>query len=393
MPETLLRRLVVWVLAVGATIAAGARGQDLCQGFAFDQLPVEREAQQLGANRFNILGAATLPADTSALERYYTAYLLPRLTNCNEFDNLGDIRAGVTRDFQQARSAAAHDKLADICLQFCQQILAGDYHRYSQLNAALIIASLDAYSADGGGAYVPAAQALVNALQDDAAYLEVRIAAADGLTRHAATLTPEQKSAAVEAVAGLLAAPEAPDGVDETGYQWLRSQAALLAGALGDVGPEEKVLNGLRSMLANDEVPPPLRCNAAKSLGRLDYTAAGDASLSAVTADLAQFCIDAYDHEQERTSGLGLQHVNRPAIRMYVASLVEGLVGTEEEPGGLQAAAAQGPHAANVQRIASTAQSWAEVLDEEANLTAAETNWGEIRRMYLKLKDEADNLE
>lgn len=388
-----LRSLVSSLLGA-ALLAAPSLGQGLCQGFAFEQLPVDKEAQRLGAARLQVLGASSLPTNTADLEQYYTGFLLPQLTNCAEFDNLGDIRASIQRDVQFAKTAAAKEKVAEICLAFCKQILDGNFHRYSKLNAALIIASLDTLAADGSTAtpYPPAAQALVDAFVDENAYLEVRITAADGINRHAATLTDEQKSAATTTVVALLTTPEAPKGVDETGYQWLRASTASLAGALGEVGPEAKVLDGLRSMLANEEMTPTLRCNAARAIGGLDYSNIGEVSLSGVAADLAQFCVDAYDHEEERTSGLGQPNVNRPAIRMYVASIVEGLKGPDNGGGGLVAAAAQGPDAENVQRVVGIADNWATLLDDGANLSSAETKWQDIRSQYLQLKEAADNL-
>lgn len=383
-------RLIAWT-ACAASLASGAIGQDLCVGFGFDQMTVDKDAQSAGAARLSILRAASLPGDATAFERYYSDYLLPRLTNCAEFENFGAIRSQVSRELGMTTAAPVHDKLAEILLTGCQQILAGDYHRYSKLNAMLVIASLTGSPGQADDVYAPAAQSLIDVFVDDQAYLEVRIAAADGLVRHAATLTDEQKGAAVATVASVLSADEAPEGLDDTGYLWFRAATATLAGAVGDVGPDAAVLAGLRSMLDDEEVPPPLRCNAAKAIGGLDFSGAAEVSLVAVAGDLAQFCVDGYDREQERASELQLQSFNRPSVRMYLASVAIGLQGPAEDA-GLVAAAAGGPDEAAIQGIVAIVQDWAAVMDDDPDVPLEQGKKSDIQRRYLQLKEAAERV-
>ena len=57
----------------------------------------------------------------------------------------------------------------------------------------------------------------------------------------------------------------------DDGIYWMRGQAADVLADLGSTGSKNEVPLGLLSLLEDKDLPIPLRCKAARALGKLKY--------------------------------------------------------------------------------------------------------------------------
>jgi hypothetical protein len=100
----------------------------------------------------------------------------------------------------------------------------------------------------------------------------VKVAALQGLLRHAEAHVVENRAAVLQMVLPIATAAKAPAGRSADGHAWMRRRAVQIIGALGLSGgtiPLE-----LQKIVKDTTAPYNLRCAAAQALGELDYAGA-----------------------------------------------------------------------------------------------------------------------
>ncbi|MCO6457831.1 MAG: hypothetical protein J5I93_21200, partial [Pirellulaceae bacterium] len=303
--------------------AAGAAG--------YEQLDVhprmvgdDKDSRNLRATvdrdvRAVLRGTAQLAEKQSLFDGWFNAYYFPSMTRLDRLGEIAQLRVDLFDDYiRDARSNEAHDHLVNnLALPAMKRLVEGNFHPAVRYNAMLVIADLNSREAVTLGTKQPP-EPLPQALTYMLAALEqpgqpdaVRIAALYGLRRHAELdrLFPQyqplpanikqQVAAAMESIA---ASQDPPQGANRTaeGQAWLRRMALETLATLGDTGENHKYVTLIGQTVADQAALPSLRCTAARSLGRFDYTSATGLDGVAMAQDLGGFAADACRQELAR---------------------------------------------------------------------------------------------
>jgi hypothetical protein len=173
-----------------------------------------------------------------------------------------------------------HDRInAVILANLPAMINDKEYSLTARYNAMLLLGQLDQIEYDGPKqrAAVPLAAAeplLIAASQASALPEVLRVGAFVGLARHAELAMPPNNRGAVAAEAlKMLAAAAPPQGISETGLQWIRKLSLQIVMGLSQKGSEvnrPEYVAAIVKILENEKQPLFLRRDAALTLGYLD---------------------------------------------------------------------------------------------------------------------------
>jgi len=224
---------------------------------------------------------------------WYTQYYFAILTHPEHLSKWTETRRKFLKILTPSNvPPKVHEHLVDdLAIPTMLTIAKGNYHPVARYNATLFIGSLNDHEAVLIGEKkqlpVPSMLALARLIGEyaDANQIDaVRVAALVGILRHVkidSYLPSENRRLAgnnaetriVDLATNLISQKDAPEGRSQGGHDWMRRQAIEIAGFLGSVGQNGKVVSALDALVADETTPVSLRCSAAEALGRLNYPA------------------------------------------------------------------------------------------------------------------------
>jgi hypothetical protein len=348
------RGLGIAILASLAIIAAGSASG---QAVKYDQF--KRPAG------FDVAKQAAVGADLNAgvvpnakdLQSYYVAKFA-EMTNPAKDKDIHKVRLDIKKQLQTAGNAAApaaHDAANAFLLQHLPRLIVGakpNLHPTVRYNLALLLADLDSVERKGQANPVPLAAArpeLLKLLANTKAHDSARLAAVNGLSRHATFDTntaaraevakgvlayldelekadvaaPEAAAVAVAETVGAVGAEEKPvdaakkaDGAvrQRTVKYWLEARAMEALGSTETPAPE--IVTALQMRLADANRPIWVRCAAAVSLGKLKYEPGVQVDLPGLIAAYRTLLETAVEQE-----------ITRRELREVIFSVKRGIAG------------------------------------------------------------------
>lgn len=225
-------------------------------------------------------GDALDATQAKTIEDYFTKWFFARWTDEKEYSSIPVYR----RDFLMTNLSNAKGKVREHLLQVTLKLMTslakGDYAPVVRVNAALLIGDLISQRASTGGAadvpYALALPVLVDLVRDDKQIQSVKIAAMQGIVRHATLGVPagDVRTALVAFLTSLVSTAPAANQQAQA-QDWIRAEAAEALGALGEVGPNGSAAIALGRLAGDTLAALSARVAAAEALGKLDYQAAG----------------------------------------------------------------------------------------------------------------------
>lgn len=218
------------------------------------------------------------------MENYFAKIHFPLMTT--DFSSMLKDRKYVTGELAKA-SLGARAELLKLAFDWSKKLTEGNYPPATRVNAVLLMSELNDLDGKAPAPPVPHRPALkymLDLLDNNAMPPEVKQAALAGILRHmeidnlAAIEKSQQRipAAGVDLVVNkmieLMSAKDPPAGIEKSVFVFMQRRAATILGAYGQVGQDAKVYNALVAVVGNDAAPLWVRCDAATSLGRLNYT-------------------------------------------------------------------------------------------------------------------------
>lgn len=277
---------------------------------AFKSFPVDESQAKRRGDISRILRAqAFQPGEDKLFDTYYQTYAFPRWTLPENLSSVANFRAELRRDLYTGRSGPPYDRLVNLTLNFMRPIVTDrGFHPAVRYNAMAAIADLDVSLPPPGVNTpvqpVPAALDLMLAVLQDSAQIDVvRIAALQGLVRHAGLPMADTQKRDQQVLPVLLqwaSAKDAPSGRTKVGHAWMRALAIQALGALGVPGSNGQVVKTLASVLTESDTPLMPRLAAARALGRIQYKGVSAVRPRDVVIPLVQFMLEAITAEARR---------------------------------------------------------------------------------------------
>jgi hypothetical protein len=313
----------------------------------YDMLPYQDLKRDTG-EVFKVLSAGEIEKGKEAqFDRYFREYSLGRWTlpaNQASLPNFRkELRNYLGMTFQ--KGPKVHTQLNRILLEQMPKIAAGNHAPVVRVNATLMLGDLNSQeSPTKPAAIVPLAAAvepLAKLFTDEKQLESVRVAALEGLRRHAESgiADGDTRTVLVAALVKLISSPTPPDRLP-SGYDWMRGQASDVLGAIGQPGEKGEVAIALSQVVANSKATAGTRRAAARALGRLDYAKAGSLNVSPIAVALAQLTVDACQRAKRdiEASTVSSANVNRQ-LRSVVNATKIGLSGFDDKHKGVVGAA------------------------------------------------------
>ncbi len=276
----------------------------------FKSLPVDESQSKRRNDVSRMLRAqAFQPGEDKLFETYYLTYAFPRWTLPENLSSVATFREELRRDLNAGRSGAPYDRLVNLTLNFMTPIVKDrSFHPAVRYNAMAAIADLDVSIPPPGDRRppqpVPAALDLMLAVLQDSAQIDaVRIAALQGLVRHANAPMADPQKRDQQVVPLLLqyaSTTDPPSGRTKVGHAWMRALAIEALGALGQPGANGQVVKTLAAVLTESDTPLMTRMAAAEALGRIQYKGLTAVKPADVVVPLVQFMLDAMTAEARR---------------------------------------------------------------------------------------------
>ena len=278
---------------------------------AFKSLPVdESQAKRRGDIPRILRAQAFQPGEDKLFETYYLTYAFPRWTLPENLSSVANFRAELRRDLYTGRSGPPYDRLVNLTLTFMTQLVKDrSFHPAVRYNAMAAIADLNVSLPPPGDTKTPeqplpaALDLMLAVLQDPAQIDAVRIAALQGLVRHAGLPMADTQKRDQQVLPLLLqwaSAKDPPSGRTKVGHAWMRALAIQALGALGLPGSNGQVVKTLTGVLTESDTPLIPRLAAAKALGRIQYKGMTAVKPPDVVIPLVQFLLEATTAEARR---------------------------------------------------------------------------------------------
>lgn len=290
--------------------AASAKGAPAAAPSTFKSLPVDESQAKRRSDMARILRAQAFQAGEDKLfETYYLTYAFPRWTQPENLSAIANFRAELRRDLYTGRSGAPYDRLVNLTLNFMTPIVKDrSFHPAVRYNAMAAIGDLDVSIPPPGDRRpaqpLPAALDLMLAVLQDAGQIDaVRIAALQGLVRHAGLPMADTQKRDQQVLPLLLqwaSTKDPPSGRTKVGHAWMRALAIEALGALGLPGANGQVVKTLTTVLTESDTPLMTRLAAAHALGRIQYKGLTAVKPADVVVPLVQFLLDATTAEARR---------------------------------------------------------------------------------------------
>ncbi|MDZ4778709.1 MAG: hypothetical protein SGJ19_00475 [Planctomycetia bacterium] len=285
---------------------------------------------------FDVAKQAAVGADLNAgavpnakdLQNFYVAKFA-EMTNPAKDKDIHKTRLDIKKQLQTSGNAAApaaHDAANAFLLQHLPRLIVGlkpNLHPTVRYNLALLLADLDSVERKGQSNPVPLAAArpeLLKLLANTKAHDSARLAAVNGLSRHA---TLDNNAAARAEIAnGVLAyldeLDKSPEATRKRNVKfWFESRAMEALGATETPTPE--IVAALQARLVDANRPIWLRNRAAVSLGQLKYVAGAQVDLPALIAGYQSLLETAVDQE-----------ITRRELRDVIFSVKRGIAGLSD---------------------------------------------------------------
>jgi hypothetical protein len=301
-------------------------------------------------------------------DRYYLKHAFPRWTLPENLALLVEFRKDLRNDLKTAKKTAVHDHLNKLALDYFSKLAAGNYDPAVRVNAMLMIGELNAVEApsllDAPVALPEAREVLLKTVADEQQPEAVKVAALDGIIRHAqiGLDDPAARKAVSDAMLKLLNS-DRPVGGSVVGHTWMQAQATEVLGELKAVGNGGEVAMALKDIVAASALPwrGELRAAAAEALGKLDYRGATELhpAASQFAAALGQLALDAC------TAETNAQVPSPRRLKYRVGAAMIGLTGTDEDgTGGASTLATGPPHQAFVAEVRKSLEAILNVAEE-----------------------------
>lgn len=299
-------------------------------------VPVDDDLKRERNNVMSMLRAQKFePGEEEVFDTYYRRHFLPRWTQPSNLASLPLLRRELRNNLLSGKSGPPHSRLNAIVLDYMGKMASANVHPAARVNAMLMIGELNEVepvrAGDAPTPLRPALPVLLATLDDDEQIDPVKVAALVGIVRHAqfGRLTPESTQAVQRAMLQLAGSAGAP-ARSADGHAWMRAQAAKALGFLGTVGEDGAVPRLLLTLVADDQLDMLVRCHAADSLGRLDYSGShgvnpvqAAAALGRLAADAIRAETDAFENDPESFS--------RRRIKARLVAVHRALAGEEED--------------------------------------------------------------
>ncbi len=279
----------------------------------FKSLPVDESQAKRRSDVTRMLRAQTFQAGEDKLfDTYYLTYAFPRWTLPENLSSIAKFRTELRSELYAGRSGAPYTRLVNLTLNFLTPIVNDrSFHPAVRYNAMAAIGDLDvslpppgAPSDQRGTQPVPAALDLMLAVLQDPAQIDaVRIAALQGLVRHAGLPMADTQKRDQQVLPLLLqwaSTKDPPSGRTKVGHAWMRALAIEALGALGLPGANGQVVKTLAAVLTESDTPLITRLAAAKALGKLQYKGLTAIKPQEVVIPLVQFMLEAMTAEARR---------------------------------------------------------------------------------------------
>ncbi len=299
----------------------------------YEELPVD-ESLRRNVTKVNpiLMEGRFAPGGQALFDEFYQKYFLARWTQVKNIGSLPAYRKDLRNSHlgKKSASAAVHDHLNALVLEFMKKLATGPYHPAVQVNAMLMIGELD--SVQQPPTPLPEALDAMMAAAEDAKLSDaVRAAAMVGIQRHAAATISDQEARKKLTAAMLkLAASDLPAGAAAAGREWILAQAIETLGLLGSVGEKNAVFGMMIKTVSDAKLSYAVRGIAAESLGRLNYSGVAGINPVEAAAVLGQFVIDACTEELRLAKKDSNYPVSRRRMKQCLSAVLTALMGGEE---------------------------------------------------------------
>ncbi len=252
----------------------------------------------------------------SRFDTYFNRYYFAILTDPEHLSEWVERRQDfLDRRLGQARSQAAHQHLLNLAMRTMTGIVRGNFHPAARYNAMLLIGGLNSSEASTVGdrrppvPFINALRFMLDELQDPEQLDAVRVAALNGILRHARIdrqLPQENRRLSgnnaermiVDAMLGIVGQEEPPEGRSEEGHTWIRRRAMDVLAMLGS--GQSRVVSALEEIVRDESASVALRCTAAEALGRLEYPEETNINVVQLAQQLGAVAASACYREVER---------------------------------------------------------------------------------------------
>lgn len=271
-------------------------------------------------------------------DAWYTHYVFPMMTQVENLGQLSEMRLEFFKtSVQGAKAKELHDHLVqNLALPQMTAIATEDYHPAARCNAMLIIAGLNFQEGVTVGLaktqpepLLQALKPMLDALEDPQQIDAVRVAALVGIQRHVEMdrmfpadrpLSSAAKREIGRVMLDLVRAKQPPAGVKRSpeGHAWIQRRGIEVLAALGEVGDNGEVLAAVTNILADEDAPISLRCSAAGSLVRFNYSDPASVDAAGIARDLAKLATMACTNEVNRVEQLLAREAEDKELRQIL---------------------------------------------------------------------------
>ena len=228
-------------------------------------------------------------------ERFFSEFMdskIGELTWKESLTRLPELRNKFRNYFPAAAAATeVHEKLNKIVLDKCKKVVADErFPRAVRVNCMLMIGELNQQEKRSGDlrsvvTYCEARSFLLDSIDQPKLHDALRVAAMDGLERHAGTNpTADVRKNLKDKMVQLLAKKNPAPGKSKIGQDWVRVKAADILGVLASEHEEARqtdVAAALLEMAAEAELPLWMRCQAVGNMRKLNKNFPADKVLPA----------------------------------------------------------------------------------------------------------------
>ncbi len=290
--------------------APAAQAPAAAPAVKYKSLPVDDSQKKRRNDIAKMLRAGAFQAgEDKAFDAYHTTYAFARWTQPENYASISEYRRELRSELATGRSGAVYDRLVSLTMDFMTKAVNDPgYHPAVRVNAMLTIGELDVSIPAPGSRDLPqplpaALDFILAVLKDPNQIDAVRIAALQGLVRHASfpmanAQTRDQQ--VVPRLVQLASAKDPPPGRTKPGHAWMRALAIDALGALRLPGANGQTVKLLVGIVGETDAPLSTRLAAVRALGRIDYKGLTAVKPDDVVVPVAQFLHDATTAEANR---------------------------------------------------------------------------------------------
>jgi hypothetical protein len=305
-------------------------------------------------------------------DEYYQNYALPRWSLVKDINDLPKERKELRLQIQKksvSNSTAVHDHLNELVLESMKKLATGDFHPAVRINAMLMIGELNRVEATTSEKAEPLPEALkfLIAAAENAKFPDwLRVEAIVGILRHASLGIQEDESrVAVSAAMLRLAVADLPTGPTAAGCAWIRAQAIEILGVLGSLGQNDAVFNAMLKSVADDKLPSFVRCEAADSLGKLNYSSAAAIKPVETAIVLGDYASDVCKEELQFVKTKPATQVWRRQVLQRLSAVLSAIRGEDESRKGIASLAKDANQQAFVDGLQKAINEACKTLDDK----------------------------